>query len=200
MVKLRLQRQGRKQLPIYRIVAADSRARRDGRYVESLGQYRPLNETAKVELNEERIMYWLRVGAQPTDTLRSLLSREGILLKWHLEKKKIPADRASEIFGKWKTAKDEKAAAKLNEKEMSAQAKKRAEAEKKAKAEAEKKAAEDAALAEAQEAAMAAAAEAAAEAAAAAAPVVEEAPVAEEAPAVEAPAVEAPAAEAPAEG
>ena len=103
MVKLRLAKQGRKKLPIYKIIAADSRSRRDGRFIEALGQYRPTNETNKVvDLNEARIMYWLQVGAQPTDTVRSLLSKEGILLKWHLEKKKISrlAPQRSSILGK----------------------------------------------------------------------------------------------------
>jgi small subunit ribosomal protein S16 len=90
MVKLRLARQGRKKLPIYKIVATDSRSRRDGRFLESLGQYRPSNEPGqKVLINEDRALYWLGVGAQPTDTVRSLLSGEGILLRWHLDKKKV---------------------------------------------------------------------------------------------------------------
>src|SRR5882762_4116285 len=103
MVKLRLAKQGRKKLPIYKIVAADSRDKRDGRFIEALGQYRPQNETDKVQLKEDRIMYWLGVGAQPTDTMRSILSKEGILLKWHLEKKKVDPVRAAEIFTTWKT-------------------------------------------------------------------------------------------------
>src|SRR5437879_3222181 len=109
MVKLRLAKQGRKKLPIYKIVAADSRNRRDGRFIEALGQYRPQNETGKVQLNEERVMYWLNVGAQPTDTMRSILSKEGILLKWHLEKKKVEPARAEEIFNTWKSQKEAEA-------------------------------------------------------------------------------------------
>src|SRR6476469_5659835 len=102
MVKLRLARGGRKKLPIYKIIAADSRSRRDGRFIESLGQYRPSNEAGqKITFNEERIMYWLRTGAQPTTTVRALLSKEGILLKWPLEKKKIEPARAAEIFTTW---------------------------------------------------------------------------------------------------
>ena len=112
MVKLRLARQGRKKVPIYKIVATDSRSRRDGRYLESLGQYRPSNEPGqKVLIKEDRALYWLGVGAQPSDTVRSLLSGEGILLKWHLEKKKIEPARASEIFTTWKATRDAKLAA-----------------------------------------------------------------------------------------
>jgi small subunit ribosomal protein S16 len=173
MVKIRLARQGRKKLPIYKIIAANSRARRDGRFLESLGQYRPANETGKIEINEERVMYWLRTGAQPTDTVRSLLSREGILLKWHLEKKEIEPARAAEIFNTWKTARDEKLANKQSDKERAKETKRKAiEAEKAAAI----KAKQDAENAEAE----AKAAEAAAEAAATAAPVAE-APAAEEA-------------------
>ena len=180
MVKLRLAKQGRKKLPIYKIVAADSRSRRDGRFIESLGQYRPQNETGKVQLNEDRIMYWLNVGAQPTDTMRSILSKEGILLKWHLEKKKVEPARAAEIFSNWQAAK----VAQAEKKQMT-----EAEAHKKKKADLEAAKAE-AARAEAQKIADDAkaaqdAADAEAKAAAAAAEPVAEAP-AEEAPAAEA--------------
>jgi small subunit ribosomal protein S16 len=148
MVKLRLARQGRKKVPIYKIVAADSRARRDGRFIESLGQYRPSNEPGQkiVDLKETRVMHWLKVGAQPTDTVRSLLSGEGILLKWHLEKKNIEPARASEIFNTWKATRDEKLAGQ-------ADAKQRAKDEAKKKAAAAKKAADEAAAAAAVEAA-----------------------------------------------
>src|SRR5437867_1146792 len=132
MVKLRLARQGRKKLPLYRIVAANSRAKRDGRYIETVGQYRPSEEINKVELKEDRVMYWLGVGAQPTDTVRSLLSHEGILLKWHLEKKKIAPERASEIFATWKTTRDAKLATLKDTKAQAAEAKRRAQEEKKA--------------------------------------------------------------------
>ena len=178
MVKLRLAKQGRKKLPIYKIVAADSRNRRDGRFIEALGQYRPQNETGKVQLNEERIMYWLNVGAQPTDTMRSILSKEGILLKWHLEKKKVDPARAQEIFNTWKSEKQ----AQAEKKQMS-----KTDSAKKKKAEAEAIKAE-AARAEAQKAA---------DAAAAAQAVADEAAEVEAAatPVAEAPSIETPAAE-----
>ena len=168
MVKLRLAKQGRKKLPIYKIVAADSRNRRDGRFIEALGQYRPQNETGKVQLNEERVMYWLNVGAQPTDTMRSILSKEGILLKWHLDKKKVDPARAAEIFTNWQAAK----VAQSEKKQMT-----KAESAKKKKADLEAAKAE-AVRAEAQKAddeakAAQAAVDAAAEAEAAATPVAE---------------------------
>jgi len=168
MVKLRLARQGRKKVPIYKIVAADSRARRDGRFIESLGQYRPSNEPGqKIQINPDRALYWLKVGAQPTDTVRSLLSSEGILLKWHLEKKQIEPARAEEIFNTWKAQKDNKLTEQMNAKQRAAEDAKRKKAE-------AKKAAETAA------AEQAAAEQAAAEQASAAEPV---AVAAEEAPA-----------------
>ena len=207
MVKLRLARQGRKKVPIYKIVATDSRSRRDGRYLESLGQYRPSNEPGqKVQIKEDRALYWLGVGAQPSDTVRSLLSGEGILLKWHLEKKKIEPARASEIFTTWKTARDGKLAAHLDSKLAAANAREEAKRKAAAKKLADAAAAEEAAAASAAaaSAAEAAATEAAATAEASAA-VEASAPaeVAETAPAAEAPqALEepaAPAAERPAE-
>lgn len=79
MIKLRLRRMGAKKRPSYRIVAADSRSPRDGRFIESVGFYDPLTEPATIKLNEERIRYWLSVGAQPTDTVRSMLVRHGLI-------------------------------------------------------------------------------------------------------------------------
>lgn len=190
MVKLRLAKQGRKKLPIYKIVAADSRSRRDGRFIEALGQYRPQNETGKVQLNEDRIMYWLNVGAQPTDTMRSILSKEGILLKWHLEKKKVEPARAAEIFSNWQAAK----VAQAEKKQMT-----KAESHKKKKADLEAAKAE-AARAEAQKADdEAKAIQATADAAASAAKAEADAAASAAEPVAEAPAAEAPAAEASAE-
>ena len=100
-VKLRLQRGGKKKQPIYRIVAADGRYKRDGRFLEKVGSYNPNTNPTTIEVKEPRIMYWLGVGAQPTDTVRNLLSRKGIMLKWHMQKKgKDEATIAAE-FEKW---------------------------------------------------------------------------------------------------
>ncbi|GHV50689.1 30S ribosomal protein S16 [Bacteroidia bacterium] len=82
--KLRLQRFGRKGYAFYQIVVADSRAPRDGKFIERIGSYNPNTNPATVDLNFERALYWLQVGAQPTDTTRSILSNEGVLLKKHL--------------------------------------------------------------------------------------------------------------------
>jgi len=78
---------GRKKKPIWAVVVADSRAPRDGRFIEDLGRYFPLEEPARIDLKGDRVKHWLKVGAQPTDTVRSLLRREGILLGLHLERK-----------------------------------------------------------------------------------------------------------------
>jgi small subunit ribosomal protein S16 len=95
-VKLRLRRIGRKKIPVYSIVAADERKARDGRYIEDLGRYYPLREPAQVRLDEERALYWLDNGAQPSDTVRSILYRRGLLLQNHLKQKGEPADKIEE--------------------------------------------------------------------------------------------------------
>lgn len=87
-VKLRLKRMGAKKAPFYRVVAADSRSPRDGRFIEELGYYNPKTEPATVSLKEEEIMKWLNNGAQPTDTVRNLLSKAGIMTKFAEQKGK----------------------------------------------------------------------------------------------------------------
>lgn len=79
MIKLRLRRMGAKKRPSYRIVAADSRTKRDGRIIEQIGFYDPLTEPATVTVNEERAAYWLSVGAQPTETVHILLRNKGLI-------------------------------------------------------------------------------------------------------------------------
>ena len=85
-VKLRLKRMGSKRKPFYRIVAADSRAPRDGRFIEIIGTYNPTTEPASISLNEELAVKWIKQGAQPSDTVRNILSKEGILKRLHEEK------------------------------------------------------------------------------------------------------------------
>lgn len=86
MVKLRLRRMGKKHQPYYRIVAADSRSPRDGRFIEEIGTYNPIKKDAPVELNREAALKWLQAGAQPSDTVRSILSREGVMKAFHESK------------------------------------------------------------------------------------------------------------------
>jgi len=83
MVKIRLRRVGRKNAPFYRILVADSQSPRDGKFIEIIGQYAPRQSEGSLNVDEERANYWLGVGAQPTDTVRSLLRRAGILKRRH---------------------------------------------------------------------------------------------------------------------
>ena len=85
-VKLRMTRMGAKKRPFYRIVAADSRSPRDGRIIESLGYYNPTKNPAEVKIDAELAMKWLNNGAQPSDTVRNLLSKDGIMKRFHEEK------------------------------------------------------------------------------------------------------------------
>ena len=82
-VKIRLRRMGAKKAPFYRIVVADSRAPRDGRFIETVGTYNPLTDPETVTLKEEKVMNWLNNGAQPSDTVRNILSRNGVMKKFH---------------------------------------------------------------------------------------------------------------------
>ncbi|WP_323615882.1 30S ribosomal protein S16 [Erysipelothrix rhusiopathiae] len=85
-VKLRLRRMGSKQKPSYRIVAADSRAPRDGRFIEIVGYYDPTTSPNEVKVDAEKALKWLSVGSQPSDTVRSILSKEGIMTRFHESK------------------------------------------------------------------------------------------------------------------
>lgn len=82
-VKIRLKRMGAKKAPFYRIIVADSRSPRDGRFIENLGTYNPLTNPAEITVKEEETLNWLSKGAQPTDTVRNILSKAGIMEKFH---------------------------------------------------------------------------------------------------------------------
>ena len=120
-VRIRLQRHGKKGKPIYWIVAADSRAKRDGRYLEKLGIYNPNTLPATVELNIDRAVDWLQNGAQPSDTARNLLSEQGAMLKNHLinglNKGALTEDDVNAKFEAWikdKESKNEKILKKID--------------------------------------------------------------------------------------
>ena len=85
-VKLRLKRMGSKKRPFYRIVAADARSPRDGRFIELVGTYNPVVEPAEIKVDEEVALKWLKEGAEPTDTVRSLFKKQGLMEKFHNEK------------------------------------------------------------------------------------------------------------------
>jgi small subunit ribosomal protein S16 len=154
-VKIRLQRHGKKGKPFFWIVAADSRAKRDGRFLEKLGTYNPNTNPATIDLNVDHSVQWLQNGAQPTDTARAILSYKGVLLKKHLlegvKKGALTQEQAEEKFSSW-----------VSEKEQAVANKESKIAEDKAKAKAEALKAEQAV----NEARIAAAEQAAAEEAA----------------------------------
>lgn len=118
-VKIRLARHGKKQFAFYHIVVADSRAPRDGKFIEKIGTYNPNANPAIIELNFEKALSWLNKGAQPTDTAKSILSREGVLMKKHLmggvSKGAFTAEVAEERYAKWSTEKRAQDSAKAQE-------------------------------------------------------------------------------------
>ena len=106
-VKLRLQRLGKKRQPFYRIVAADARSPRDGKFIEVVGTYNPRTNPPEVLIKEDRAIKWLKNGAQPTDTVRSLFRKEGILLKYHLMRKKVEIEKIEETLQQFKARREE---------------------------------------------------------------------------------------------
>ncbi|MBQ3658398.1 MAG: 30S ribosomal protein S16 [Bacteroidales bacterium] len=168
-VKIRLARQGKKGYAHYAIVIADSRAPRDGRFIEKIGTYNPNTVPQQVDIKFDRALYWVQTGAQPTDTCRNLLSMKGVLLKDHLlrgvKKGALTAEQVEVKFNAWlsdkegklnakkaakenekkdKAAKNLAAETKVKEAKQEALNKKKAEAEAAAKAQAEEaKAAEN---------------------------------------------------------
>jgi small subunit ribosomal protein S16 len=135
---------GRKKRPFYRVVVADARAPRDGRFIESIGYYNPMTDPAEVNFKEDRVFYWLSNGAQPTDTVKSLLRKQGLWLKWDLIKRNVDPAKIEEEFKKWQEANELKRK-RLELLKQQEEEKKRKEEEKK------KKEAEKAAAAEAEE-------------------------------------------------
>jgi small subunit ribosomal protein S16 len=99
---------GKKKQPHYRIVAIDSRVARDGKYLDNIGTYNPRSEPATISVNNERAVYWLSKGAQPSDTVRSLLRRQGILMRLHLQKLGKDETQITEEVQKWETAQAER--------------------------------------------------------------------------------------------
>jgi len=181
-VKIRLQRHGKKNFAFFHIVVADSRSPRDGRYIEQIGSYNPNTNPASINLNFERALAWVKVGAEPSLVCRRILSYEGVLLRNHLDggvaKGALNAEQADAKWNAWKAERDSKIDAKKNGiKNAAIEAKKAAKAE-------ETKVNEARAEAIAKKAAELAAAQAAAQAEA-------EAPAQEAAAEAEAPAQEA---------
>jgi small subunit ribosomal protein S16 len=162
--KIRLQRHGRKSYAYYPIVVADSRAPRDGRFIERIGSYNPNTNPATISLDFDRALYWVETGAQPTDTVRSILSKEGVMLMKHLnggvKKGAFSQEEAEKRFNAWKAERakvadaaqakaDAKAAADAKARHDAEAEKNRIKGEAVAKKKAEKLAAEEAAAKEA---------------------------------------------------
>lgn len=111
-VKIRLARRGRKKLAMYDVVVADARAPRDGRFIEKIGTYNPLTNPASIDLKEDRAFHWLMNGAQPSDTVKAMLSYRGIMLKKHLQigvvKGALTQEQADAKLDEWLKTKDAK--------------------------------------------------------------------------------------------
>ena len=135
--KIRLQRHGKKGQPFYHIVIADGRSPRDGRFIEKIGTYNPVADPAQINLKFDRALYWYSVGAVPTDTVRSLLSKKGVMLKYHLlqgvKKGAMTEEQAEVKFQNWMKEKEAKMeqVAKTKEEKVRGEKKTRLEAEKK---------------------------------------------------------------------
>ena len=160
--RIRLQRHGRKNYAFYSIVIANSQAPRDGRFIEKIGTYNPNTDPATIDLDFERALYWVLVGAQPTDTVHSILSKEGVYYKKHplggVKKGAFDEAAVETKFAAWKAEKDAKAQKAADKKAAATQA------DKKARLDAEKKANEALAAKIAEKKASALAAQAEAEA------------------------------------
>ncbi|MBN2750407.1 MAG: 30S ribosomal protein S16, partial [Bacteroidales bacterium] len=115
-VKIRLSRHGRKRAPFYHIIVADSRAPRDGKYIERIGSYNPVSNPAIIDLDFDKALDWLQKGAQPTDTTRAILSYRGVFMKKHLlegvKKGALTAEQAEAKFEAWVKEKESKIEAK----------------------------------------------------------------------------------------
>ena len=116
MVKIRLARRGRKKLAMYDVVVADARAPRDGRFIEKIGTYNPLTVPASIDLNDEKAFHWLMNGAQPSDTVKAMLSYRGIMTKKHLQigviKGALTQEQADAKLADWLKDKEAKIEAK----------------------------------------------------------------------------------------
>ena len=107
-VRIRLFRMGRKKRPFYRIVVMDSRVKRDGRYLDKVGYYSPITKPATVQIDREKVLEWLKKGAEPSKTVFNLLQKEGIALEWHLIRNKVSEGTRNIELQKWELAKKDR--------------------------------------------------------------------------------------------
>lgn len=136
-VKLRLRRLGRTHAPFYQIVAAEASCPRDGRFIEKIGYYNPFDEATGIKVDHDVALKWLKNGAQPTETVKSIFSHEGILLKHHLHRQGKSADEITKAFDTWQRSSEAK-----KQKAIDAQNLKKSETQK-ARMEHEKKVRQD---------------------------------------------------------
>jgi len=115
-VKIRLRRMGKKGQPIYKVVAADERSPRDGKFIEIIGMYNPITNPATIDIKEERALYWLGVGALPTPTVKGLLSKQGILYKQDLLNSGLKEEEVAVKLEEWLKNKEAKIASKTAKK------------------------------------------------------------------------------------
>jgi small subunit ribosomal protein S16 len=128
VVKIRLRREGKKKYPIYKFVATDIRKPRNGGYLEALGQYNPNTDPAVITVREARVEYWLRNGAQPTDTVRSLFRRTGFWLKWTLTRQGKDESVIKTVVERWQLQQVDKSKREVDRKLRRAAKKKKAAA------------------------------------------------------------------------
>ena len=125
-VRIRLKKLGRKKRPFYRVVAIDSRFKRDGREIERLGWYDPIQDNNSCNLNEERVLHWLNQGAKPSDTVQGLFRKNGLSYKWHLSKQGLKDADIEKLLEEWKEREKNrielKKDKKIKKKELSAKA------------------------------------------------------------------------------
>jgi small subunit ribosomal protein S16 len=135
--KIRLQRKGKKGQPFYHIVIADGRAPREGRFIERIGTYNPLTKPAEIDLNFDKAIDWMQKGAQPTDTVRAILSYKGVLYKYHLlqgvKKGAMTPEQAEEKFQVWAGEKQAKIVSRIRENELKEKDSKKEQADHEAK-------------------------------------------------------------------
>ena len=143
-VKLRLKRMGRKKIPFYRVVAIDSRRQRDGAVLERLGVYNPLPEEYVFNINEERLFHWLEEGAEPSDTIHTLMQNHGLALKWHLRQQGASEEEIEREFQKWQLLRESKASAKAEQERRTSEEKVKREPAKAETAKAEEEGVEEA--------------------------------------------------------
>ncbi len=129
MVKIRLRREGKKGYPVYKLVATDIRSPRNGGYIEALGQYNPNLNPVVVTLKENRIEHWLKKGARPTDTVRSILQRNGFWLRWTLTRQGKDEAVVKSVIERWQMQQADKSRREADRRARRAERKKKAAAE-----------------------------------------------------------------------